>query len=146
MANRDDLLALLTNDATLMATLTGGAYAKRFNRQDSDFSDAIGSGGLLNPFAILSLSTDTREFPGVQDMDVSRQFFFVWVYDDQLKTYASIDTALARIETVLDGASVTLSNGSAYQINVVDTVTDQHDPEIRANAGYVRCEMPKKAS
>ena len=109
MAREDAIAAVLNADATLLATLTGGVYARgalgRAGLTRETAAAAFdGTTGYLLPCAVV---VERAEVPdgNVQDQDAqiasAAQIVEVYVYEDA--GYTNIDTALDRIYALLQG-------------------------------------------
>ncbi len=118
---------LLTADATLMATLTGGLYrAQEISRQTTPA--AFDANRELLPCALLKQETATPWGPYAN----SGQLYMV-LYCYERSGYANIEAARKRVYALLHRQKVTPSDGSGcYEVRHVNDVLDQEDAALGA--------------
>lgn len=128
---RDTIRLALEGDATLTAILTGGVYdASELDREGLSLSDVSkqADGVRIKPTAVLrwrgSNPTDQSDFiPGVES-----RFMEVWVYADQ--GYATIDSAIRRIKTLLDLHYFTSDNEGLTYLRWAGDIGEIEAPEL----------------
>lgn len=120
------LYTLLTNDATLMAILTGGLEYQvvEITRQGSP--NCFDTSGEIKPCALLKLNTDV---PFGEHYQSSRLTFNLYWY--QLNGYDQIDLARARARTLLHRQKITPTTGTCWEIHHDNDVLDQEDQALR---------------
>lgn len=97
---RDEVVAALTGDATLMALLTGGAYGGvEISRQFTPL--AFDANNEVLPCALVKVESDAHVWPYWTG---SRVFVLVLFY--QRYGYAVIDPAMGRVYTLLNMTKV----------------------------------------
>ena len=122
MSLRSAVLAVLTGDTTLMATLTGGVYGEtEISRQETP--DAFDANGEIEPCALLTMEAEDPTGPFETS---SRAFVAVYFY--ARSGYSAIDTALARVYALLHRQRV--SGESVWEIRHAGDVRDQRDPAL----------------
>lgn len=122
MSVRSAILAVLTGDATLMATLTGGAYGEpEISRQATPA--AFDANGEVEPCALLTMEAEDPAGPFGTS---SRAFVAVYFYARD--GYSAIDTALARVYALLHRQRV--SDEGVWEIRHAGDVRDQQDPAL----------------
>lgn len=122
MSLRSALLAVLTGDATLLATLTGGVYGEaEISRQGTP--DAFDASGELEPCALLAVEADDPTGPFETS---SRTFVTMYFY--ARAGYSAIDTALDRVFALLHRQRV--SGEGVWEIRHAGDVRDQRDPAL----------------
>lgn len=132
--------AVLTADATLVATLTGGIYDTRtlgasfINETDtpSAYETLASSGGLkqLKPCAVISPSSG----PTTIDYCGRQEWVRIGVYEKS--GYANTETALDRIHVLLNDTTIVLDDGRSYDVQHVDTpFRCQTDETIMTGSG-----------
>ena len=121
---RDAVVAVLEGDETLMATLTGGVHtATEINRQLTP--TAFDDNGEIEPCALVKFETEGPW--GVHDHS-ARLFFSVMFYERS--GYTSIETARARVYSLLHRQRVTPASGGCWEIRHSDDVLDQEDTAL----------------
>ena len=122
MSIRSALLAVLEDDATLLATLTGGVYGEaEISRQETPA--AFDVNGEVLPCALLALEAEDPAGPFPTS---SRAFVTVYFY--ARTGYSEIDTALGRVYALLHRTRV--SNEGVWEIRHAGDVRDQRDPAL----------------
>jgi len=143
MAREDAIAAVLNADATLLATLTGGVYARgalgRAGLTRETAAAAFdGTTGYLLPCAVV---VERAEVPdgNVQDQDAqiasAAQIVEVYVYEDA--GYTNIDTALDRIYALLQGYQLT----GAFPLEWANTINRQRDTGALDGASLARIDF-----
>lgn len=129
---RDAIEAVLTGDGTLMATLTGGVHtATEISRQDTP--SAFDANSEIEPCGLLRFETISPIGPYEHS---ARLFFSVYLYERS--GYTNIETARARIYTLLHRQRVTPSTGGCWQIEHADDVLDQEDTALGCSLAVSR--------
>lgn len=133
MSRENDVYTILAGDATLLTTLTGGVYKKESTGIDGISRDTAasafdGSTGFLRPCALVRQRAVVPD--GVlRDMVAQkltvREVVEVYLYED--RTYTAIDTAKARIFTLLQGVQLTDSFELGL-INIVPRIREMDGP------------------
>ena len=96
---RDTIETVLTNDATLAATLTGGVHAStEITRQLT--AAAFDANGEIKPCALVTVENQAQHGPFTGGDALSARTYVV-IYLYQRTGYGSIDSALARLRTLL---------------------------------------------
>ncbi len=122
MSLRSALLTVLTSDATLTATLTGGVYGEpEISRQATPA--AFDTNGEVEPCALLTIEAEDPAGPFETS---SRAFVAVYFY--ARSGYSAIDTALARVYALLHRTRV--SGEGVWEIRHAGDVRDQSDPAL----------------
>jgi hypothetical protein len=118
---RDAIYGLLSGDATLMATLTGGLHTKtEISRQDTPA--AFDANGEILPCALLKFETQTPWGPFAHG---SRLYFSLLLY--QRAGYEAIEAARQRVYALLHRQKVTPATGGCWEIRHSSDVTDVED-------------------
>lgn len=140
MAREDEVAAILEADVTLMAILTGGVYTSGelgplgITRDTAE--GAFDADGWLQPCALV------KEAPTVSTSDVTdyeaqvqsaRQRVEIWLYQDQ-GSYAALDSARARIYTLLQGYVF----DDSFELSLAQEWTRQRDPGALSGASMAR--------
>ena len=124
MSLRDDVLAVLQNDVTLSALLTGGVYSGyAISRQNTP--DAFDANKEVLPCALLKMETRiplTELSGGQRD---ARQFFSVMLY--ARFGHSDLDAARERIFDLLHDHKV---GENCWRILHTDDVLDLQDPTL----------------
>ena len=126
---REAVVNLLLADSTLSALLTGGV----FNAEDFSFdgggADEIpraANGVHILPFAIVRFQDSTTVFPLKARAEL--QSVEVYVYDNV--GFTTIDTAIARIKTLLNFTDVTADDRSLAYLHEPFTSKELDAPEL----------------
>ena len=121
----DAVVALLQNDATLSAILTGGVHrAVEISRQATP--DAYDGRRELLPCALVKQETGT---PWGPHEDSGRLYITVWFYARD--SYTAIEAARKRVYALLHRSKLTPSDGSGcYDIRHANDLLDQEEPEL----------------
>ena len=130
---RDAIYNLLTGDSALMTILTGGVHKEiQVTRQYTP--TAFDSNGEVLPCALLRLLNDVQEGPYNRS---SGQPFALYLY--QRSGLSSIDSARARIYTLLHRQKVTpVNGGTCWGMRSTDEILDVRDPILDANLAVLR--------
>ena len=129
---RDAIKTLLENDATLMATLTGGLHTKaEISRQDTP--TAFDANDEILPCALLHFGTQTPVGPYPHG---SQLYFALMFYERS--GYDNIETARARAYTLLHRQKVTPATGACWGIRHADDVLDQEDTALGCSLAISR--------
>lgn len=125
VSRESDIYAILSADATLLATLTGGVYKREsvgiegISRQTA--ASAFDSNGYLKPCALIAERATVPDGV-VRDLMArvisTRVVVEVYLYSDSSAGYAPLDTAFARIYALLQGRQLTAS----FEIELVNAV------------------------
>lgn len=137
------VVAALTADTVLMATLTGGVHPYEETGRNGFSQAAIAAAydthSILKPCAIVHIRSDNT-WGGGHDpsgqYDSMRSVLEIYFYDDGDRTYASVETACNRVETLLhyqyvDGA------GRCKRIN---KITESRETQL-SNALYQQLDL-----
>lgn len=131
---RDAIYDLLNDDATLMATLTGGLHTKaEISRQATP--TAFDSNDEIQPCGLLKFETQTPW--GVHDHS-SRLYFSVMLYERS--GYDNIETARGRVYTLLHRQKVSPASGGCWEIRHAGDTPDTEDPALGCSLGVSRFE------
>lgn len=115
----DTILTTLTDDDTLMATLTGGVYrAKEISRQATP--DAYDTNLEIKPCALLRQESVT---PIAPHHDSARAIITVWFY--QRSGYDAIEAARARVYALLHRTQVV-----GWDVRHSNDLVDMEDPAL----------------
>lgn len=115
------LYDLLSNDDTLMATLTGGLYKDvEISRQGTP--DAFDANGEIEPCGLLKMETQTPFGPHDHS---ARLFFSLLLY--QRSGYGSTQAARERAYALLHRGRVSPAAGGCWQIFHADEVLNAED-------------------
>lgn len=114
MSFESEVAAILTGDATLMALLTGGVHVSATVGQLGITREAVGAAfdasGWLKP-TLLVRQRNRVPTGDVLDFDAkiesARQMVEVWLYADGSAGYATLDSAAARVRSLLMGRQLT---------------------------------------
>ncbi len=134
MSAEDDVKTILAADATLSALLTGGVLTfDETGRQglSRGGTPAVfdATTGLLMPCAVVKARARMADGAIVDEAGQetsTRQVVEVWVYQDGDAGYSAIDTALARVYTLLHAKHV----GDAAVLWAGNTVVRERDPAL----------------
>lgn len=113
-STREAITAVLSEDATLLATLTGGV----FNSDDFEMHEGAGadiprdSTGFVKPFAILRF----REAVAVGPVSINAKTQTLEIYVYQDAGYDKIQTAFNRIYTLLQDQYITSDDRSLVHL------------------------------
>ena len=135
---REALVTLLTADATLSALLTGGV----FNAEDFSFDGGGANevpyavnGVHILPFAIVRFG-DSDQF-GYRPVRGRIQSVEVYVYDNV--GYATIDSAIGRVDALLDQVRVTADDRQLASFEYAHESREMDAPEIAgASCRFIR--------
>lgn len=134
---RDGIYTLLSGDATLMATLTGGLHRTdevgEISRQTTPA--AFDANGEILPCALLRFSTITPAGPYVHS---ARLMFSLCLYEP--KGYQNVDAARERAYVLLQRAKVTPGEGGCWEIRHTDDVLDSRDAALECSLEISRFE------
>lgn len=114
MSFESEVAVVLAADATLMAILTGGVHVsatvgpRGITRETTP--TAFDASGWLKPCALVRQrnrvpTSDVLDYDA--KIESARQIVEVWLYNDQGSGYATLDTAAARVRTLLMGRQLT---------------------------------------
>lgn len=108
MTRETDFTDRMEADVTLMATLTGGAYAYgdlgREGMTRESVPGAYDANGYLKPCGVVKmrpLVPDFEVYDGISQDASARQVIEIWLYQDT--GFTSIDAALARLYVLFQG-------------------------------------------
>lgn len=120
MGLRETVQTALQTDTALMALLTGGVHAAtEISRQDT--AAAFDANAELKPCALVRVPTDTPTGPYDTSTRTAIEIYFY-----QRAGYGTIDSALARVFTLLNRVKLT----GTWDIRHGDDVTDQEDAAL----------------
>lgn len=132
---RDAIYDLLSGDATLLATLTGGVYdaaqVGEISRQTT--ADAFDANGEILPCALLKLGTLAPVGPYVHSARLT-----VSIYLYELAGYVNVEAARERIYTLLHRQAVTPTSGECWEIVHTDDVLDVRDSALNCSLAISR--------
>lgn len=140
MSRESEVATRLAADATLLATLTGGVHQYSvvgLNGITRETVPAAFSSGFLKPTALVKQRGLNPDF-AVQDeitqkMSV-RQVVEVWFYADSGAGWAAIDTAMARVFTLLYGYTLP----AAFPLQLVGVLDRMRDDGALRGAAMSR--------
>lgn len=117
MSRENDFITRIQADATLMALLTGGAYASQNLTREGITREttpgAFDSNGYLRPCALVRQRgqvADGMVRDGMAQTVSTRQVVEVYLYQDG--GYSTLDAAAARLYTLFEGHAFTGASGS----------------------------------
>ena len=117
MSRENDFITRMQSDATLMALLTGGAYAAQSLTREGitreTTPNAFDSAGYLKPCALVRQRgqvADGMVRDGMAQVVSTRQVVEIYLYCDS--SYSPLDTAAARIKVLFEGVPFTGTDGS----------------------------------
>lgn len=129
---RDAIYDLLSGDATLMATLTGGLHVgTEITRQDTPA--AFDANSEIQPCGLLRFGTQTPVAPHHHG---SRLFFQLLLYERS--GYDNVEVARARAYALLHRQRVTPATGGCWEIRHADDVPDQEDEGLGCSLAVCR--------
>jgi hypothetical protein len=132
---RDAIYDLLSGDATLLATLTGGVYdaaqVGEISRQTT--AAAFDANQELLPCALLKLGALTPVGPYVHSARLT-----VSIYLYELAGYTNVEVARERIYTLLHRQTVTPAAGGCWEIVHTDDVLDVRDSALNCSLAISR--------
>lgn len=131
MAHEDAIAAILEADATLTAILTGGIYTGGevgplgITRDTEATDDAFDGDGWLLPCALVKeaaivATADVTDYG--EQVQSARQRVEIWLYQD--RTYVALDSARARIRTLLMGRIL----DGTFELRLAQEWTRLRDP------------------
>jgi hypothetical protein len=125
VSRESDIYAILSADATLLATLTGGVYKREstgiegVNRTTTP--TAFDSNGYLRPCALIAERATVPDGV-VKDLMArvvsTRVTVEVYLYADSSAGYTPLDTAAARVYALLQGAVL----ANSFEVELVNVV------------------------
>jgi hypothetical protein len=134
---RDAIYALLSGDATLMATLTGGlhkaAEVGEISRQTTPA--AFDANGEIQPCGLLRFGSISPMGPYVHS---ARLIIALYFYEP--KGYQNVDAARERAYVLLHRAKVTPAVGACWEIRHTDDVPDGRDSALECSLAISRFE------
>ena len=133
---REAIVSLLSGDATLGTTLTGGVYNRRDLSRTATPSAYNTTTGDINPCAVVTMSTPVQE--AIKEAAFERDWFQVWLYEAEGNNYANIDIAADRVIALLHRQTVTVSPGGIHEIQYADGLGDSYDDVLRCEMSYLR--------
>lgn len=144
MSFEAEVAAILDADATLDALLTGGIYTSSavgpLGITRDTVPAAFDADGYLKPCALVR-QRDRVPVGDVLDYDAklesARQVVEVWLYDDQGNGYATLDSAAARIRTLLMGEQLT----GSFELRLVLWMDRRRDEGALAGAAMERLDF-----
>lgn len=127
---------ILTGDATLMATCTGGVWlhsdtGMRTGLSRTTTPAAFDAGGIIRPVIVLNMRNPTPDYTLADDADQSvslRQMLECWMYEDS--GYAAIDTMTNRVYALLHAKRLAGTFAVRWD---GDFLRGQRDTDIDAN-------------
>lgn len=125
MSREADIYAILSADATLLATLTGGVYKRESVGIEgitrATASGAFDSNGYLRPCALIAERATVPD-GAVKDLMArvvsTRVVVEVYLYADSSAGYTPLDTAAARVYALLQGAVL----ANSFEVELVNAV------------------------
>ena len=127
----DTITSVLTGDATLMSTLTGGIHRSEISRQKTPGAyDAFQE---LLPSAVVKQETQSPFGP---DDHTGRLFFVVWLY--QQHGWDQIEAARKRIYELLQKVSLATSEGGIYRIDHAGDLLEMEDEALGVSMAQSR--------
>lgn len=144
MSFESEVAAILQADATLVALLTGGIYTSATAGPNGitreTVSAAFDADGYLRPTALVK-QRNVVPTGDVLDFDVklesARQMVEVWLYSDQSVGYATLDTAAARVRTLLMGRQLT----DSFELRLALWIDRQRDEGALSGAALERLDF-----
>ena len=136
MSRENDVYTVLNADATLLATLTGGIFKIEsigIDGIDRESAPSAFSGGFLRPCALVrerSFVPDGVLRDSMAQKLTVRQVVEIYLYED--RTYTAIDTAKARVFTLLEGYQFS-DSFEVQLVNVVPRMREMDGPLIGAS-------------
>jgi len=131
---RQAIYGLLSGDAALMATLSGGLHTQsEISRQLTPA--AFDANGEVLPCGLLKLETQTPWGPFAHS---SRLYFSRLLY--QRAGYAAIEAARTRLYQLLHRQKVTLASGGCWEIRHAGEVLDAEDGALGCSLAVSRFE------
>lgn len=130
MSRESEFAAVLTADATLMATLTGGVYTLEsvglagITRETQPA--AFDTSGYLKPCALVrarDLVPDGAARDLIARVASASQVVEIWLYADSGAGYSAIEAAKVRLYTLLEGRQV----GSSFDVQWVNSLGNLRD-------------------
>lgn len=128
MSRENDVYTVLNADATLLATLTGGIFKVEsigIDGIDRTSAPAAFTGGFLRPCALVrsrSFVPDGVLRDNIAKRQTVRETVEVYLYED--RTYTAIDTAKARVITLLMGHQFS----DSFEVELVNIVPRMREP------------------
>lgn len=135
MSRENDVYAILNADATLLATLTGGIFKVEsigIDGIDRTSAPAAFTGGFLRPCALVrerSFVPDGVLRDNIAKQFTARQVVEVYLYSDGAAGYSAIDTAKARVISLLMGYQF----ADSFEVELVNIV-----PRMREQGGSLQ--------
>jgi hypothetical protein len=133
MSYEDAVATLLRSDTTLGSILTGGIYAAGvlgdIGITDPRTTGDAYSGGLLKPLAVVKERAIVPTFEVMdfdQQWESARQMVGVWMYAREATGYGTLDSAGARIRTLLYGATL----NDSYELRLAQWLKRERAPEL----------------
>lgn len=144
MSYEAEIAAILDADATLDALLTGGIHtsvsAGPMGISRDTTPGAFDANGYLKPTALVN-QRDKVPTGDVLDYETQaesfRQIVQIWLYNDSGSGYATLDTAAARIRTLLMGETLT----DSFELRLALWMDRQRDDGALAGAAMERVDI-----
>lgn len=131
------LKSILSGDATLTALLTGGILDDSNTGADGvtptyaqNNSLINATTGALSPFAFIAWSTRTPFDLNQADARAENRFCFVYLYNDAVNGYGTIETAANRVITLLNQVERTVDSVYTHVSRYVDGSPRLRDDEL----------------
>lgn len=132
MSLASDVQAVLSADATLMALLTGGAFAGIEEISKQNAAGAFDANMELKPCALVKLGVETRRGPYRASVSVQTP---VVIYFYQRDDYATIHPAMDRTLVLLNRSKV---GTGTWEIEFESQVNDTRDIALDCPLGTMR--------
>lgn len=133
MSYADAIYTILSEDDTLLDTLTGGVYLKKnltpegIDREETE--DAYDDDGLLLPIAIVKARGNIPTFElrdEAEQLTSTEQVVEVWFHNDRDAGWGALETAADRVYALLHDKQIP----GGFRATLVNEVTDFRDPEM----------------
>lgn len=138
------LKAILNNDSTLTTALTGGVFDDADTGADGvtmSFAqdNNLVASGALKPFAFVSWSNRVPQLLNTAAARGVDRFVYVYLYDDRLNGYGTIESAAERVITLLTQKERSVNDAYSHVTRFVDGGPRFRADELFDAAGlYVR--------
>jgi hypothetical protein len=141
MSFESEIAAILNADATLLLLLTGGVHTAStvgpLGINSASVAAAFDANGYLKPTALVRQRNkvptgDVLDFDA--QIESARQIVEVWLYADSGAGYATLDTAAARVRTLLMGETLT----GSFELRLALWIDRQRDEGALSGAALQR--------
>jgi hypothetical protein len=141
MSFESEIAAILNADATLLLLLTGGVHTAStvgpLGINSGTVAAAFDANGYLKPTALVRQRNkvptgDVLDFDA--QIESARQIVEVWLYADSGAGYATLDTAAARVRTLLMGETLT----GSFELRLALWIDRQRDEGALSGAALQR--------